>query len=153
MNDKAIYVAGPLFSLAEKQFLMKFVADIAKKLNLNPIKHFFLPHRDAGDLGITNGRDKIFNNDLRFLKEADIVIAILDGSDVDSGTAVELGIAFAQKKRIYAYLTDIRAYGMSNELQKLNNMIWGVCNSGNNIYRDIDDLCLKIESDIKLNNT
>ena len=150
LNKKAIYIAGPLFSIAEKQFLIKFVDEIATKLNLDPINHFFLPHRDAGDLGIINGREDIFKSDLDHLNKAEIVIAVLEGADVDSGTAVEIGYAFAKNKKIFGFLTDIRAYGNSREIQKLNNMVWGICNEGKSIFHNIDDLCNNIKSEINL---
>jgi len=45
------------------------------------------------------------------ITEADGVVAILDGIDVDSGTASEIGFAFAQGKRIYGLRTDFRLAG------------------------------------------
>jgi nucleoside 2-deoxyribosyltransferase len=38
----------------------------------------------------------------------DAVLAVLDGSDVDSGTAAEIGYAFAKGKRILGYRGDFR---------------------------------------------
>jgi nucleoside 2-deoxyribosyltransferase len=42
------------------------------------------------------------------IDQADAVLAILDGSDVDSGTAAEVGYAFAKKKKIFGYRSDFR---------------------------------------------
>jgi nucleoside 2-deoxyribosyltransferase len=39
---------------------------------------------------------------------ADAVVAVLDGTDVDSGTAAEIGYAFARGKRIVGYRGDFR---------------------------------------------
>lgn len=45
------------------------------------------------------------------IDDADGVVAILDGVDVDSGTAAEIGYAFAQGKRIEGLRTDWRLTG------------------------------------------
>ena len=45
------------------------------------------------------------------IRNADGVVAILDGVDVDSGTAAEVGYAYALGKRIYGLRTDFRLAG------------------------------------------
>lgn len=45
------------------------------------------------------------------IRQADGVVAILDGVDVDSGTASEVGYAFALGKRVYGLRTDFRLAG------------------------------------------
>jgi hypothetical protein len=42
------------------------------------------------------------------IDEADGVVAVLDGTDVDSGTAAEIGYAFARGKLIVGYRGDFR---------------------------------------------
>ncbi len=138
MSGKRIYVAGPLFSEHERKFLEDLVGNIATKLGLDEKKNFFLPHRDAGDIGITGtGREKVFEEDLHQLENSDVVIALLDGPDIDSGTAAELGIAYAKRKKIFAILTDWRRWD-SASLGVINNMIWGICGKGTRIYRNLD---------------
>jgi nucleoside 2-deoxyribosyltransferase len=148
---KKIYVAGPLFSIHERKFLEYMVKYLSNEnANLNEERDFFLPHRDAGDLGIAGEKHEIFSLDVRHLDEADTIIAVLDGVDVDSGTAIELGYAFAKKKKIFGILTDHRAF-KHNEIVHLNNMVWGVCNEGKDLIlmNDLDDLK---ELSIKLRN-
>jgi len=107
---------------------------------LDPQKDIFLPHRDAGDIGIhEEGRENTFLSDLKYLDNAKVVIALLDGPDVDSGTAVELGYAYAHGKEIFGLLTDWRRWGPDRKVRNINNMIWGVCGKGKRIYRKIDD--------------
>lgn len=43
------------------------------------------------------------------LKDADVVLAILDGADVDSGVAAEIGYASAIRKPVVGLRTDARA--------------------------------------------
>ena len=42
------------------------------------------------------------------VKEADVILACLDGSDADAGTCVEIGYAIALKKPVFGYRTDFR---------------------------------------------
>ncbi|HEY1405053.1 MAG TPA: nucleoside 2-deoxyribosyltransferase, partial [Spirochaetota bacterium] len=44
----------------------------------------------------------------RAIDECDVVVAILDGTDVDSGTSSEIGYACAKGKRIEGLRTDFR---------------------------------------------
>ena len=47
-------------------------------------------------------------NNAKGIEECDILISILDGTDVDSGTASEIGFAYANKKYIEGYRGDFR---------------------------------------------
>lgn len=53
------------------------------------------------------------------IKECDLVIANLDGADVDSGTAAEIGYATALGKPIFGYRGDFRQAG-DNEASVVN---------------------------------
>jgi nucleoside 2-deoxyribosyltransferase len=45
------------------------------------------------------------------IRRCDAVLAVLDGVDVDSGTASEVGFAYALGKRIFGYRSDFRRTG------------------------------------------
>ena len=138
---KLIYIAGPLFSQAERDFLVRMTDELSRATKLDPIADFFLPHRDAGDIGVAGTRTDIFSEDLRRLDEASVVVALLDGPDVDSGTTIEMGYACAKGKKIFGLLTDFRAYsGGQEKPSKINNMVWGACENGQAIFRSLDDL-------------
>lgn len=133
-----IYVAGPLFAEHERRYLEEIVGTIATKLSLDPKRNFFLPHRDAGDIGVAErGREHVFEDDIVELQKSDLVVALLDGSDVDSGTALELGVAFAMNKKIFGILTDWRRW-QDETPRSINNMVWGVCGKGERIYRGLE---------------
>ena len=95
---KQAYIAGPLFDDHEREYLVK-IADIVESFGFNT----FLPHRDAG---LVTGdftfekKVKIFDVDMEFLEPAELVVALLTGRDVDSGTAAEIGYAFKSGKRL-----------------------------------------------------
>jgi len=138
---KLIYVAGPLFSKAERKFLELMVDTIAKVSGLNPISDFFLPHRDGGELGKGPKRREIFRLDMYQVDSASIVVALLDGQDVDSGTCIELGYAYAKAKKIFGLLTDFRAYHTADpEPHRPNLMVWGICEEGKTLFNDINSL-------------
>ena len=136
-----VYVAGPLFSQAEREFLEKIVDHLAYATNLDPYKNFFLPHRDGGELGKGPTRQYIFSLDISKINSADIIVAFLDGQDSDSGTCVELGYAYALNKKIFGILTDFRSYHTNDhEPHRPNVMIWGVCENGITIFNSIESL-------------
>lgn len=136
-----IYIAGPLFSQAEQEFLEKIVDKLSREAFLDPFSNFFLPHRDGGELGKGPTRDFIFDLDVDKISSADIIIALLDGQDVDSGTCIELGYAYAHRKKIFGLLTDFRAYCTNdNEPHRPNLMVWGVCEKGQTLFKDLEEL-------------
>ena len=55
---------------------------------------------------------------MEYLKSADIVVALLTGRDVDSGTSAEIGYAYAFNKKIIGI--------NANNIKVLNNFIWGL---------------------------
>ena len=145
-----VYIAGPLFSQAEREFLEKMVDFLAREANLNPVTHFFLPHRDGGELGKGPTRTQIFNLDINTLKQAEVVLALLDGQDVDSGTCIELGYACALRKKIFGIITDFRSYCTNDhEPQRPNLMVWGVCEEGNTLFHSLPELSASFASYIK----
>jgi nucleoside 2-deoxyribosyltransferase len=60
--------------------------------------------------------------DLRLIRESEAILASLDGPDVDSGTAVEIGYGHAKGLLIVGLRTDIRNSG-DNEGSTVNPMI------------------------------
>jgi nucleoside 2-deoxyribosyltransferase len=138
-----IYIAGPLFSHAEREFLEKIVNTLARSARLDPLTNFFLPHRDGGELGKGPCRHDIFHLDVAKINSADAVVALLDGQDSDSGTCVELGYAYANHKKIFGLLTDFRSYRTSDrEPHRPNLMVWGVCEEGRALFNDLNTLAV-----------
>jgi len=138
---KLAYVAGPLFSQAERVYLELMVDTLAKVSSLDPIADFFLPHRDAGETGKGFSRKDIFELNLQHLTSSTIVVGLLDGQDADSGTCSELGYAYARGKKIFGLLTDFRAHHSADiEPHRPNLMVWGVCEEGGTLFDDLDSL-------------
>jgi nucleoside 2-deoxyribosyltransferase len=150
--NRLVYVAGPLFSQAEREFLEKMVHCLAEASHLDPFNNFFLPHRDGGELGKGPTRKHIFNLDIDTLSQAEIVVALLDGQDVDSGTCIELGYAYGHNKKIFGIITDFRSYCTNdNEPQRPNLMIWGVCEEGKTLFHSLPDLSASFTRYVRIN--
>jgi nucleoside 2-deoxyribosyltransferase len=145
-----VYVAGPLFSESERKYLENMVEILAKHSGLDSKADFFLPHRDGGELGKGPSRKSVFELDISQVDTAKMVVALLDGQDVDSGTCIELGYAYAKGKKIFGLLTDFRAYNTSDtEPHRPNLMVWGVCDQGQTIYGDVTSLAKAFNKYIK----
>ena len=139
--NKLVYIAGPLFSDAERSYLELMVKELSNFSNLDPDADFFLPHRDGGELGKGPTRKDIFELDIRQVNSAKIIVALLDGQDVDSGTCIELGYAYAKGKKTFGLLTDFRAYETADaEPHRPNLMVWGVCEEGKTLHSDLNSL-------------
>lgn len=124
-----IYLAGPLFSEAERRFNSSLTAKLEDQGYI-----VFLPQRDGAESDKTpydkmsrNERRKaLFEIDRDQIFSSDIFLFILDGRVPDEGACVELGMAYTNKtlrnkpKYIIGLQTDIRAAFLSS---KLNPMI------------------------------
>lgn len=53
--------------------------------------------------------------DLAHLQESDVLIAVLDGVEVDSGVAAEIGVFSTFNRPIVALFSDVRQQGRDNE--------------------------------------
>lgn len=112
-----VYFAAPLFSTAERLF-----NDILTD-ELRAFGHeVFLPQENQPDGTLQfvcppsenpppSGAQGIFDSDVRGIAWCEVVVAILDGSDPDSGTAWECGFAYAQSIPVIGVRTDFRQVG------------------------------------------
>ena len=102
-----VYLAAPLFSLAQRQFnhsLKTALEDIDPSLEITlPQNLLDSQHKQREDWP-----DRVYRWCIEELKKADTVLAILDGSDADSGTCIEIGYARGRGERIIGIRTDIR---------------------------------------------
>ncbi|MEM1688999.1 MAG: nucleoside 2-deoxyribosyltransferase [Candidatus Hadarchaeales archaeon] len=130
-----IFIAGPLFSQAEREFNAK-LDELLRKNGFETI----LPQRDIGEVWKTDiNYRKIYEMDLRAIEEADVVVAVLDGPDVDSGTAFEIGYATAKGKPVVGLKTDIRTFA---QMEEVNNMI---LQSVRKIVKDFESLLIVLK--------
>ena len=115
------YVAHPLgFTEAGRDFVRTRLLPALIAAGLDPVDPFSLvdDERIAAVEGMPEGparreafarrATEIAETNRRALDAAELVVAVLDGSDVDSGTAAEIGYAFARGLRIVGYRGDFR---------------------------------------------
>ena len=122
-----IYLAGPLFSESERAWL----ADIKRRMeaissDISVIWPYELIPRDHPD---GHDRQKIFELCRSHLDEVDVLVCVLDGSQVDDGTAWEIGYFYckhANQLPIIGIRTDFRRAG-ETEHSVVNAMIEGSC--------------------------
>jgi nucleoside 2-deoxyribosyltransferase len=130
-----VYLAGPLFSEAERRFNAEATArleaagfevylpqrdtdrggDIASSLAPAPFDNDQFPRLPlSGSPEARKLSRTIFERDLESLLAADIVVVVLDGRVPDEGACVELGIAFGsslhggRKKLLLGLMSDSR---------------------------------------------
>jgi nucleoside 2-deoxyribosyltransferase len=147
---KTIYFAGPLFTQGERMWNLRLTEIIkTRKKDLE----IFLPQEQEKEAIVRGIPDfgKIFRICIDGIDSSDIIVAILDGSDSDSGTCFECGYAFSRGKPIIGVRTDIRG-GHDNGL---NAMLNHSCDSvilfqsGEDLEKDLEKLAQLIIADIE----
>lgn len=73
------------------------------------------------------------------IDSADIVIAALDGQEIDSGTAAEVGYAFGKGKLIFGYRSDLRESGEKGSILNLQ-VEYFIKASGGEMLADLGEL-------------
>jgi nucleoside 2-deoxyribosyltransferase len=112
-----IYLAAPIFSRAEREFNSLLATEIRQQASSVDL---LLPQEFVASLD----RDerffrRAFDKCVDAINGCDVVVAIVDGADADSGTCFEIGYAHAKNIPVVAIRTDFRAL----EDQGVNLMI------------------------------
>src|ERR671913_1043177 len=127
-SDVLIYLAGPLFSEAERRFNLELTHRL-EALGFD----VFLPQRDGVErdrppydtMAPQERRHAMFQLARTRILEADVFLFVLDGRVPDEGACVELGIAYCQKylqngeKLLVGLHTDIRAAFIGGRLNPM----------------------------------
>lgn len=149
---KSVYLASPLgFAESTRGFMREtiarltpivtvnnpwddtsFAADIERAWQIvDPIERRALWKRINDGLGSKNSEA---------IRASDGMVAVLDGVDIDSGTAAEIGYAYGLGKRIYGLRTDFRLTG-ENEVSVVNLQVrYFIDQSGGDLLTTVDAL-------------
>jgi nucleoside 2-deoxyribosyltransferase len=134
------YLAGPLFTTAEREFN----AELASRLRA--LGHeLFVPqeHPASAPTGAA-----IFSKDLAGLDGADCVVAIMDGADPDSGTCWECGYAYATRKPVVLFRSDLRGSGDTDDIA-YNAMLIGAADAHIELpLATVDEACAAIHAEL-----
>jgi nucleoside 2-deoxyribosyltransferase len=148
-----IYLAGPLgFSEAGRHFYNAALVPYVRGLGFEVLDPWALtdPRKIQAVQGMPYGPAKreawrALNLEMGAtnrgaIDDAQVVVAVLDGVDVDSGTAAEIGYAFARGKRIVGYRGDFRL-SADNEGSTVNLQVeYFIRASGGTIVERYEDL-------------
>jgi nucleoside 2-deoxyribosyltransferase len=154
-----IYLAGPLgFSEAgrfyQDEVLIPALARTGHEI-LNPWKLTerrkidavaAMPYGPARRDAWRNLNVEIGSSNRAAIDSSDAVLAILDGVDVDSGTACEIGYAFAKEKPILGYRGDFRL-SADNEGATVNLQVeYFIRQSGGDIVTTLSEALVRLAS-------
>lgn len=118
-----IYFASPLFSMSEQNFNEQVVEYIRENI---PGVEVYLPQENESinDKSGYADSEMIANGDNKYLEEADILVAVLDGQTVDVGVAAEVGYFYSMNKPIIGLYTDSRqgTYGNQQKIDALDEI-------------------------------
>jgi nucleoside 2-deoxyribosyltransferase len=104
MGAPRLYLAAGLFSPFDRQRN----STVAKGL-IELGYHVFLPQDIRTQTGERPSASTIFRECVSQLDQSDVIVGLVDGADVDSGTAWEIGYAYARQKPIVVLRTDYRS--------------------------------------------
>ena len=105
-----IYQAGPLFSEAEQNWHRGLRAQLEAAGFEVVWPGDLIPQAQIAAWG-TDAKRRIFERCRDELLASDLVVALLDGTQVDDGTAWEIGCAYQAGKPVYGIRTDFRQAG------------------------------------------
>ena len=119
----AIYQAGPLFTEAERAWHKNLSAHLRVAGHTVVWPGDLLTAEKIQSAGAA-GPAWIFRVCLDALDHCDCLVAVLDGPQVDDGTAWEMGYAYARGLPVYGLRTDFRQAG-ETQYSRVTAMIGG----------------------------
>ena len=121
-NRKTVYLANPYgFSAQQRALLLPQIVEALEALELEVWEPF--ERNNQIDLSEPGWAYRIGQADLRDVRDADAVFAVVNGVPPDEGVMVELGIAVALGKPTFLFRDDFRRATDSEEYP-LNLMLF-----------------------------
>ena len=142
---KKIYIASPLgFSEASRGFYYERLLPLVRESGFEVLDPwdigFKIPAPEAEKEAWRRFNALVGEKNTKAIESSDGVLAVLDGTDVDGGTASEIGYAFALGKKILGYRGDFRLTG-DNPGSTVNLQVeYFIRKSGGTIVRSIEEL-------------
>jgi nucleoside 2-deoxyribosyltransferase len=137
------YYAAPLFNDMERTFNEGLVKKLEEHVDV------FLPQRDGGLMmrlvkqGIppAEAERTVFYKDLEAMLGADMIVAVLDGANVDEGVAFEIGYMHALDKYRIGLQTDMRRVLPTGNNPMIAASLHVICSSTADLLETISDYC------------
>lgn len=135
-----IYLAAPLFSTAEKEYnswLARFLKD--------HLFDVFLPQEAGDDISHRDQEThrRIYARNLEELEKTDMVVAVIDGADADSGTAWEMGYACSRGIPVIAIRTDFRMAGPNEHVNLMLEQSARLVRSSDELPDALNTVCAR----------
>lgn len=149
---KRVYIASPLgFAASTIPFMNDLIARLEGTVEVeNPWDDVLFVDDFAEIAKLESHNERVsrlgkINHELgktnaERIDKSDAVLAILDGVDVDSGTASEIGYAYARGKRVYGLRTDFRLAGDNLGATVNLQVQYFIEASGGRVVTDIESL-------------
>jgi len=140
-----VYLAGPLFTPYQRSFLDQLAAQL-RELDIE----VFVPHEHLLDGPLTP--TEVFYTDAQGVRAADVVLAVLDGAEVDDGTACEIGMfaellrAGTRRGAIIGLMTDIRTLRSNDDPPRMNLFVRGCIETYGSIHTDPDQALAAVQT-------
>ncbi|MEK4628340.1 nucleoside 2-deoxyribosyltransferase [Solibacillus sp. FSL R7-0682] len=115
------YLANGLFSIGDR-YVNEIIAD--KLRTAMPSIELYVPQENdaINDKNAYANSLAIAQADIHSLKESDVLIAVIDGVEIDSGVAAEIGAFSMLNRPIVALFSDVRQLGRTNS-KKIDALI------------------------------
>ena len=150
MTQPTVYLAGPLgFSEVGRLFMNQVLLPLLQGLGFKVHNPWTLTPEELINpiLVLPYGKEKknawkklnciIGRNNVDAIEDSDLIVAILDGTDVDSGTAAEIGYGAAKHKKVFGYRGDFRL-SADNDGSTVNLQVeYFITQSGGNLVSEI----------------
>ena len=160
------YLANGLFSMGDRLINSLIASEVRKEIQGIDL---YVPQEndEINDKSLYADSVTIAKADMDRLRESEFLIAVIDGVEIDSGVAAEIGAFYMMNKPIFALFTDVRQEGRDNEkkIQALvregtenqfvyrNLFVIGLIKeSKGNIYSTVDQLIDGIKKYLKGKN-
>ncbi len=150
-----IFIASPLGFAESSRAFMAVLSDKLRESGLEPVNPWdasadleeelhqadLITERDVRQKQLNHVSLLIAERNASLLKSCDAVLAVLDGCDVDSGTASEIGYAFGLgNKVIHGYRGDFRLSGENDGVQVNLQVQYWIERSGGSIVCSLKDI-------------
>jgi nucleoside 2-deoxyribosyltransferase len=115
------YLANGLFSIGDRMVNEAIAKSLRERM---PDIDLYVPQENEAINDKNNFADsiKIAKADYQELMTSDFLIAVIDGVEIDSGVAAEIGAFYTTSRPIFALYSDIRQLGRDNP-KKINALI------------------------------
>ncbi|RTQ93463.1 nucleoside 2-deoxyribosyltransferase [Lysinibacillus telephonicus] len=115
------YLANGLFSIGDRLLNELLAKELRSAI---PTLDLYVPQENdaINDKQAFANSLAIADADMEKLRDSDVLVAVLDGIEIDSGVAAEIGVFSTYNRPIIALFSDVRQLGRDNQ-QKINALI------------------------------